>query len=82
LPDPKSQTFLDAIAACPDNHAVLVPEGRYHILQQIRLSRDQFVLRGEDMVETVLFFPKYLIEMDRPEEYCRISKTWNCLQTA
>lgn len=58
-----SQAFMDAIAACPDFHAVLVPNGRYTILQQIVPGRDNFVLRGEDMYGTVLHFPKYLNEI-------------------
>ncbi|BCX49063.1 fibronectin type III domain-containing protein [Haloferula helveola] len=58
-----SQAFIDAIAACPDNHAVFVPNGRYTILQQIVPGRDHFVLRGEDMYGTVLHCPKYLNEI-------------------
>lgn len=58
-----SQAFIDAIAACPDYHAVFVPNGRYIIEQQIIPERDHFVLRGEDMYETVLFFPKNLNEI-------------------
>lgn len=58
-----SQAFIDAIAACPDYHAVLVPRGRYTILQKIVPQRDYFVLRGEDMVESVIFFPQYLSEV-------------------
>ena len=58
-----SQAFLDAIAACPANSAVFVPKGKYIILQQIRVNRDYFVLRGEDMYETILYFPKNLGEI-------------------
>lgn len=58
-----SQAFIDAIAACPDEHAVFVPAGRYTILQQIVPDRDYFVLRGEDMYRSVLHFPKYLNEI-------------------
>ena len=58
-----SQAFIDAIAACPNNHAVFVPNGRYTILQQIVPTRDHFVLRGEDMYQTVLFCPKNLNEI-------------------
>lgn len=64
-----SQAILDAIAACPDEHAVLIPKGRYDILQQIRIERDNVVLRGEDMYETVLFFPKYLGEIYPAVDY-------------
>ena len=62
-----SQAFLDAIAACPDNHAVLVPRGRFTILKQLRIKRDHFVLRGEHMFESVLFFPRYLDEVNIQE---------------
>ena len=58
-----SQAFIDAIAACPNHHAIFVPIGRYTILQQISPERDHFVLRGEDMYGTVLHFPKYLNEI-------------------
>lgn len=58
-----SQAFINAIAACPNNHAVFVPNGRYTILQQIVPARDYFVLRGEDMYQTVLSCPKNLNEI-------------------
>ncbi len=55
--------FRNAIAACPDNHAVLVPNGRYTILQQIIPNRNYFVLRGESMYGTILHCPKNLNEI-------------------
>ncbi|HKL20837.1 MAG TPA: glycosyl hydrolase family 28-related protein, partial [Tichowtungia sp.] len=58
-----SQAFIDAIAACPDNHAVLVPKGTFTILQKVVVNNDYVCLRGEDMVESVIFFPKYLGEI-------------------
>jgi hypothetical protein len=58
-----SQAIIDAIAACPDFHAVFIPKGRYVITQQIKPERSHFVLRGEDMYESVLFFPKNLSEI-------------------
>ena len=58
-----SAAFLQAIEACPPNMAIFVPNGRYVILQQLRIDRDYFVLRGENMYETVLFFPKNLGEI-------------------
>jgi hypothetical protein len=58
-----SQAFMDAIEACPENRAVLVPEGEYWIEQAIITDKDNFVLRGADTFETVLFFPKYLKEI-------------------
>lgn len=64
-----SQAFIDAIAACPDNHAVAVPNGRYRITQQIRVGRDNFVLRGEDLYKTVLWFPKNLSEVYPKVDY-------------
>lgn len=58
-----SQAFIDAIAACPPKMAVFVPQGTYIIRQQIRPQRDYFVLRGEDMYKTILYFPQYLGEL-------------------
>ena len=58
-----SEAFIQAIAACPPYTAVFVPNGRYVILQQIRFDRDYIVVRGENMYETVLFFPKNLGEI-------------------
>lgn len=57
-----SQALINAIAACPDYHAVWIPKGRFTILQKITPARNHFVLRGEDMYESVLFFPKYVGE--------------------
>lgn len=57
-----TQAFIAAIAACPNHRAVFVPKGRYIITGQIKPLRNHFVLRGEDMYKTVLFFPKYLDE--------------------
>lgn len=65
-----SDAFMAAIQACPNNTAVFVPKGKYVILKQIRVERDYFVLRGEDMYETVLYFPKYLEEVT-PKPYQR-----------
>jgi len=58
-----SQAFIDALAACPDNHAVLVPLGTYTIKQKIEINRNNVVLRGEDMYETILRIPYYLTEL-------------------
>jgi len=59
-----TQAFLDAIAACPPDHAVYVPNGTYNIEQQIMLTnKSNFVLRGEDMYETVLLIPYYCTEI-------------------
>ncbi len=62
-----TQAFRDAIAACPANKAVFVPNGRYKITDWIKIDdKDNFVLRGEDMYETILEFPNNLNEI-RPE---------------
>ena len=59
-----SQAIIDAIAACPPSHAVLVPKGEFTLLNQINITdKDYFVLRGEDMYESVLHCPKYLGEI-------------------
>lgn len=59
-----SQAFLDALADCPDFHAVYVPNGVYTISsQRITVNRDHVVLRGQDMYQTILDFPKYLNEI-------------------
>ncbi|HKK76060.1 MAG TPA: DNRLRE domain-containing protein [Saprospiraceae bacterium] len=58
-----SQAFIDAIAACPDNQAVFVPKGTFRIKQKIEITRANVVLRGEDMYETILYFPLYLTEI-------------------
>ncbi|HKL23031.1 MAG TPA: glycosyl hydrolase family 28-related protein, partial [Tichowtungia sp.] len=58
-----SDAFIAAISNCPNYSAVLVPKGRYLITKIIRPQRDHFVLRGEDMYESILFFPKYTSEI-------------------
>ncbi|HKL21569.1 MAG TPA: glycosyl hydrolase family 28-related protein [Tichowtungia sp.] len=58
-----TQAFMDAIAACPSNRAVFIPNGRYKITQQIVIDKDNIVLRGEDMYETIIWLPKYLTEI-------------------
>ncbi len=62
-----SQAFLAAIAACPPRHAVLIPRGTFTILQRIVIEKDHIVLRGEDLYESVIFFPKYLGEVNIQE---------------
>ncbi|HKL20262.1 MAG TPA: glycosyl hydrolase family 28-related protein, partial [Tichowtungia sp.] len=63
-----TQAFRDAIAACPSNSAVFVPNGIYNIEQQIVVSnKNNFVLRGEDMYDTVLWMPYYLTEIPGAE---------------
>ena len=60
-----TQAFRDAIAACGENEAIFVPNGRYKITDRILITnKDNFVLRGEDMYATVLWFPKSLGDGD------------------
>ena len=62
-----TEAFRMAIALCPDSMAVFIPNGRYRITDWIKVdTQDYFVLRGEDMYETVLWFPENLSEI-RPE---------------
>lgn len=63
-----SDAFRRAMEAVSDSHAVLVPRGRYIIASPLTITRDSFVIRGEDMYETVLFFPRNSIETDPPTE--------------
>jgi hypothetical protein len=58
-----TEAFKKAIAACPPNSAVFVPIGRYTITDQIRVEKDAIVIRGEDMYQSVIWFPKYLTEL-------------------
>lgn len=58
-----TDAFILAIRACEPNKAVFVPKGKYIVTRQIRIDRDYFVLRGEDMYETILYFPKNLGEI-------------------
>src|SRR6056297_3580775 len=58
-----SDAFIAAISNCPNYSAVFVPKGRYLITKQIKVERNHFVLRGEDMYESILFYPKYMSEV-------------------
>jgi|GEM_PF-2346404 len=55
--------FLDAIANCPPYHAVYVPNGEYIIDDQISVSQNNIVIRGESRDGTILFFPKHTNEI-------------------
>lgn len=68
-----TQAFRDAIAACPDSHAVFIPVGRYTITEKIVITKNNIVLRGEDMYASVIFFPKYLNEVIIQEQGYRVS---------
>lgn len=59
-----TQAFIAALDSCPKGSAVYAPIGRYVITEQINFNRDSVVLRGEDMYETVLYFPFGLKETD------------------
>ena len=58
-----TQAFIDAIEACKEETAVLIPTGRYKITKQIVIEKDSIVLRGEDMYRSVIWMPKYLTEV-------------------
>ena len=49
--------FDKAIAACPANSAVLVPDGVYVLRDWLKISRRGLVLRGQSREGTVLCFP-------------------------
>ncbi|RZN83204.1 MAG: T9SS type A sorting domain-containing protein [Winogradskyella sp.] len=52
-----TQAIKDAIAACAPNHAVYLPNGIYRITDQIIIDKNNIVIRGEDMYQTILNFP-------------------------
>jgi hypothetical protein len=54
-----TQAFLDGIMAVTDG-VLFVPEGRYVITQRLTIAKSNFVLRGQGMGTTTLFFPKSL----------------------
>ncbi len=52
-----SQAFIDAVEACPDSQAVLIPAGTYLITDRINI-RKPIVLRGEGPNQTYLRFER------------------------
>ena len=62
-----TQAFFDAIDACPDSHAVLIPAGTYLITDRIDI-RKSIVLRGAGPDQTFLKFEKLASD---PDEYQR-----------
>ena len=54
--------FAKAIAACPPNAAVFVPDGTYVLCDWVRVERPALVLRGQSRERTVLSFPAGLGE--------------------
>ena len=57
--------FLKAIAECPPNHAIFVPNGKYIIDGAIPVTQNNIVIRGESREGTVLFFPKHMNEIEK-----------------
>lgn len=68
-----TQVFRDAIAACPDNHAIFIPNGRYRITEQIALEpgdNSYFVLRGEGLGwSTATTDGKTKVELELTHDY-------------
>ncbi len=50
-----SQSFLDAIEACPDNHAVFIPAGTYLITNRLLIEKP-IAVRGAGPDQTFLIF--------------------------
>ncbi|MFC2138624.1 LamG-like jellyroll fold domain-containing protein, partial [Bacteroidota bacterium] len=50
-----TQALLDAIEACPENHAVFIPAGEYVISERIFIQKS-IVIRGDGIDETYLIF--------------------------
>jgi len=50
-----TQALLDAIEACPDSHAVIIPAGEYLFTQRIFI-RKPIVIRGEGPDQTFILF--------------------------
>jgi fibronectin type 3 domain-containing protein len=62
--------FMAAISNCPPGHAIFVPKGTYWITDCLKVSdKSNFVLRGEDMYETVLYFPTNMSILYPEAEY-------------
>lgn len=61
--------FREAISNCPPHHAILVPEGTYWITDVLQVTnQNDFVLSGEDMYNTVLYFPTNMAVLYPEEE--------------
>ena len=52
-----------ALEICPNNTAVVIPEGTWIVDEPIIIPRDNIVLRGESRDGTILFFPKNMNEI-------------------
>lgn len=54
-----------AIAEVPLNHTLLIPDGLWIIDDELVISRNNFVLKGESRDRTILFFPKHMAEVKK-----------------
>jgi hypothetical protein len=54
----------EAISNCPPYHAIFLPDGTYMIDEQIAVSSDNIVIRGESRDGTILYFPKHMNEIE------------------
>ena len=59
--------FRQAIAACPEYKAILVPNGKYVIDDFIEITSTQnnIVIRGESRDGAILYFPKHASEINQ-----------------
>ena len=55
--------FRAAIANCPPNRAIGIPNGVYDIDEMIYVSADNIVLRGESRDDAIIYFPRHLREI-------------------
>ncbi len=55
--------FAKAVAACPPNTAVYVPDGTYVLRDWVRVTRNDLALRGQSQTGTILSFPVGLQEV-------------------
>jgi len=63
-----SQAFMDAIAAV-DAGAILIPAGRYVLMNRVRITKSNIVLRGEGPDKTIFYIPKSLLELSPKDPY-------------
>eukprot|EP00977_Amphora_coffeiformis_P016715 scaffold5238_cov177-Amphora_coffeaeformis.AAC.10 len=54
-----------AIAACPLNHTLLVPNGRWIIDEALVISRNNIVIKGESRDGAILFFSRHMSEIQK-----------------
>lgn len=63
-----TQAIKNAIAACPPNHAVYLPNGTYKITDQFTIDNNFVVIRGEDKYQSILKFPDGLRDAVAPND--------------